>query len=174
MKNKILMFFLIIVIFCAFKNNEQNIFIPSSSIRLRVIPNSNNPRDINIKEQVKTYLEENVYNITKDANDINTARNIISKSIPEIETNINNIFINNEYPLSYKVNFGYNYFPEKIYKGIRYDEGYYESLVIAIGEANGDNWWCVLFPNFCLVDAKESHEYRSYFKEIISKYSKKK
>ena len=173
MKKKIFLILFILVIIYVYKNTEQNVFIPDSSIRLRAIPNSNSPRDINIKEQVKSYLEKNIYSITKDTNTIEEARNIISNNIPNIEDNITEIFDNNEYPLTYKVNFGYNYFPKKIYKGITYDEGYYESLVIEIGDASSDNWWCVLFPNFCLVDTKNNHEYKSFIKEVISKYSKK-
>ena len=57
----------------------------------------------------------------------------------------------------------------KIYQGVTYKEGYYESLVISIGEAKGDNFWCVLFPNFCLIDTQEDHTYKSYFKELINK-----
>ena len=54
-------------------------------------------------------------------------------------------------------------------KGIEYDEGYYESLLITLGEGKGDNWWCVLFPPLCLIEAEESTEveYKSFIKEII-------
>ena len=172
MKRKIFIIILVLTIIFVYKLNEQNIFIPDTSIRLRVIPNSNNPEDINIKEQVKSYLESNIYTITKDTNDIDDARDIIKNNIPSIETDIDNIFKDNDYLLPYKINYGYNYFPEKTYKGITYDEGYYESLVITLGEGKGDNWWCVLFPNFCLVDTNNTHEYKSYFKELLSKYSK--
>ena len=173
MKRKVFFILLILVIIYVYKSNEQNIFIPDSAIRLRVIPNSNSPKDINIKEKVKKYLETDIYTLTKDTEDIEEARTIISDSIPTIEKNISNIFDENEYSLTYKVNYGLNYFPEKRYKGITYKEGYYESLVISIGEANGDNWWCVLFPNFCLIDVNEPHKYKSYIKELIDKYSKK-
>lgn len=169
MKRKIFLFLLLLVIIYVYKISEENIFIPDSSIRLRVIPNSNSPIDINIKEQVKDYLENNIYSLTQDTNNIEDARTIINGNIPDIETNIDNIFQRNNYDLTYEVNFGYNYFPEKIYQGITYEEGYYESLVISIGEANGDNWWCVLFPNFCLVDTNQDHEYKSYFKELVNK-----
>lgn len=172
MKRKIFLILLVLVIIYVYKTTDQNIFIPDSSIRLRVIPNSNNPEDIYIKEKVKSYLESNIYSLTKDTKSIEDARTIISDSIPTIEKNVDNIFKDNDYAMPYKVNFGYNYFPEKNYKGITYNEGYYESLVISIGEAKGDNWWCVLFPNFCLIDTKEDHEYKSYFKELITKYSK--
>ena len=172
MKRKVFLILFVIVIIYVYKTNEQNIFIPDSSIRLRVIPNSNNPEDIYVKEKVKDYLENDIYKLTKDTETIEEARIIISDSIPSIEKNIDNIFNNNNYKSSYKVNYGLNYFPEKRYKGLTYKEGYYESLVISIGEANGDNWWCVLFPNFCLVDTNKNHEYKSFFKELISKYSK--
>ena len=173
MKRKIFIILLILTVIYVYKVNEQNIFIPNDAIRLRVIPNSNNSKDINIKEKVKNYLEKDIYSLTKDTKDINEARTIIKSSIPSIEENIDNIFTENKYNLPYKVNYGLNYFPEKRYKGLTYADGYYESLVISIGDANGDNWWCVWFPNFCLVDTKNSNEYKSYFKELLSKYSKK-
>ena len=158
-----------LIIINVYKITDQIVIIPNSSIRLRVIPNSNEANDIYIKEKVKNYLENNIYSLTKETKDIDTARNIIKESLPTIEENINSIFENNDYHIPYEVNYGNNYFPQKIYKGITYKEGYYESLVIKIGEANGDNWWCVLFPNFCLVDTKEKHEYKLYFKELFHK-----
>lgn len=173
MKRKIFLILLLIIVVIVYKINDQNIFIPDTAIRLRVIPNSNNPEDINIKEQVKSYLEHNVYALTKNTQDIEEARIIIKENIPNIKYNIDNIFNSNSYTLPYDINYGYNYFPVKEYKGQIYDEGYYESLVISIGDAKGDNWWCVLFPNFCLVDIGKDYEYKSYFKELFTKYSKK-
>ena len=73
----------------------------------------------------------------------------------------------------YQVSFGRNYFPEKTYKGIVYDAGYYESLVVTLGKGEGDNWWCVLFPPLCLLEADESEEeveYKFFFQELIDKY----
>lgn len=173
MKRKIFLILLGLIIITVYSQNETEITIPDSSIRLRVIPNSNEAKDINIKEQVKEYLETDIYTLLKDIDNIDKARSIINKNIPNIENNIDNIFKNNNYNLSYKVNFGQNYFPEKTYQGKKYKSGEYESLVIYIGESKGDNWWCVLFPNFCLIDTEENHEYKSYIKELITRYSKK-
>ena len=60
----------------------------------------------------------------------------------------------------------------KDYVGVKYPEGEYESLVITLGEGKGDNWWCVLFPPLCLVEAEEHTdvEYKFFVKEIIDKY----
>ena len=169
MIRKIFLILLGLIIVGVYSQSETELSIPDASIRLRVIPNSNNSKDINIKEQVKDYLESDIYTLLKDTDNIDLARNIINDNIPNIEHNINNIFKDNNYNIPYKVNFGYNYFPEKTYQGKTYEAGDYESLVIYIGEAEGDNWWCVLFPNFCLIDTDNDTEYKSYFQELLNK-----
>lgn len=174
MKRMVFLALLSLVVIFTYKVNEQSTFIPSSAIRLRVIPNSNNPKDINIKEKVKDYLEKNVYVLTENTTNIEEARMIIKNNIPSIDSSIKDIFDDNKYYQRYNVNYGYNYFPEKQYKRAKYNAGYYESLVISIGEAKGDNWWCVMFPDFCLTDTKSNYKYKSYLKEKYRKYSKKK
>ena len=45
-------------------------------------------------------------------------------------------------------------------------------VIMSLGEGKGDNWWCVLFPPLCLLEAEESTEveYTSYVKELLDKY----
>ena len=169
MKNKVFLILLGLIIIGVYSQNQTELSIPKDSIRLRVIPNSNETKDVHIKEQVKDYLENNVYTLLKNSSNINNARTVINNNISNIETNIDNIFKNNNYNIPYEVNFGYNYFPEKTYEGEIYEEGYYESLVIYIGDAKGDHWWCVLFPNFCLIDTTKEIEPKSYFQELFNK-----
>ena len=77
-----------------------------------------------------------------------------------------------KYNIPYSINYGLNYFPEKNYKGITYEAGEYESLVISLGEASGNNWWCIMYPPLCLLEKNTSQnektEYKSYLWEIIS------
>jgi len=169
MKKIILVIFAILTIFLVYKKvSAEEVIIPDTSIRLRVIPNSNSNYDQAMKQVVKSYLEEDVYNLFKDTNDIDEARVLIDDNIDNIEVNIQNIFNKYNYDMSFSVNYGYNYFPEKEFKNVIYEEGYYESIVVSIGEAKGDNWWCVLFPNLCLVE-EDDVEYTSLVKEIIDK-----
>lgn len=158
-----------ILIYNEFKNNE--VIIPDAAIRLRVIPNSNSSLDQSMKNKVKKYLEKNTYVTLSNVTDIEEARTKINDSLSNLDININKIFKDNKYNMEYTVDFGYNYFPEKKYRGLKYEEGYYESLVITIGEGKGDNWWCVLFPNLCLVDLenKTNVEYKSWIVEQINK-----
>ena len=150
---KIIIILTIITSFLIYNTiKEQEIIIPDTSIRLRVIPNSNSILDQNMKNKVKQYLEKNTYTLLENANDISTARKIINDNVSNLDIAISDIFKENNYNMKYDINFGYNYFPEKEYRKVKYKEGYYESIVITIGEGKGDNWWCVLFPNLCLVD----------------------
>jgi hypothetical protein len=74
--------------------------------------------------------------------------------------------------LQYNINFGSNFFPKKEYNVVTYPEGYYESVKVTLGEGLGDNWWCIIFPPLCLIEAEESTEveYNFFVKEIIKKY----
>ena len=105
--------------------------------------------------------------------DVNEAREIISNSIDNLENDVEVLFKDNNYDKDFKVNFGKNFFPDKDYKGVHYDEGEYESLVVTIGEGTGDNWWCVLFPPLCLLDASDSEtedvEYQFFVTKMLDK-----
>lgn len=169
---KIIILLTLITVFLIYKEiKEDTIIIPDNSIRLRVIPNSNSALDQNIKIKVKDYLEENTYELLRNETDIDEARTLIEQNIPALEESITKIFEENNYNMNYSINYGYNYFPKKEYRGITYTEGYYESIVISIGKAEGDNWWCVLFPNLCLIDLENTSdaEYKSWVAEVINK-----
>lgn len=99
---------------------------------------------------------------------------MIQSNLEYIEKDIKNLLNEENYKENFKISFGQNYFPKKEYKGIEYNEGYYESLVVKLGRGNGHNWWCILFPPLCLIEANESDtnniEYKSIIKEIIDTY----
>ena len=171
---KTIILLIFIVLFYGFVSNvmAENIEIPDDAIRIRVVPNSNSDYDQEIKGKVRTSLEVTMYDLLKDSKNSDEAREIISSNINTVEKNVKDILEKERYDKGYKVNFGYNYFPEKEYKGVTYEEGYYESLLVTLGEGKGDNWWCVLFPPLCLVEAEENTEveYKSLIKEVLNKY----
>lgn len=171
---KTIILLIFIALFYGFVSNvmAENIEIPDDAIRIRVVPNSNSDYDQEIKGKVRTSLEVTMYDLLKDSKNSDEARKIISSNINTVEKNVKDILEKERYDKGYKVNFGYNYFPEKKYKGVTYEEGYYESLLVTLGEGKGDNWWCVLFPPLCLVEAEENTdvEYKSLIKEVLEKY----
>lgn len=152
------------------KNKNDNIVIPKESIRIRIIANSNDEVDIIEKLKVKKSVEQELYSLLKNANNVNDARSIINNNLERL-----NLVIEDTTKLKYDVKFGNNYFPKKVYKGVIYDSGDYESIVITLGSGIGENWWCVLFPPLCLLDENDNTkdvEYKFFAKELIDKYIK--
>ena len=149
--------------------SENSNLIPKEAIRIRVLANSNSRADQEEKMKVKGKVENYLYNKLAYVNDINSANTIIENNILELENVIENVYDGN-----FTINYGMNYFPEKEYKGIIYDEGYYNSLVISLGKGLGENWWCVLFPPLCMLEGNEMDdvEYRSLVGDLVNQYLK--
>ena len=175
MKKAIFLFFGIILIYIVVGNviAETNI-IPDEAIRIRVIANSNTSYDQKIKNKVKNVVEYDMYNILKNTKDLEEARVLIKDNLNNVENNIDTLLQKEKYNLPFSVNFGLNYFPQKEFRGITYNEGYYESVVVTLGEGLGDNWWCVLFPPLCMLEVEETNtddvEYTTLVKTLIDKY----
>ena len=171
MKKVLIVLSIIILLLCI--NKKEEIIIPKNSIRFRVIANSNNIEDQVLKKEVVSSLKEEINDI-ETSNNIEEARLKIKSNISSIEDKINKKLKESNYNNQVTIKYGNNYFPQKEYKGIKYEEGNYESLVITIGEGIGDNFWCVLFPPLCNIDTNNKNiEYTTLVKEIINKYMKK-
>ena len=165
MKKIIIIIALIIVILSL--NKQEQLIIPKESIRFRIIASSNNSSDQHLKKEIVNKLSKQLEN--KNITDINQARTIIKNELPTYEKVIQDTINDNNYTNTFSINYGNNYFPKKEYKDIIYPAGEYESLVITLGEGQGDNFWCVLFPPLCLID-EEEEEYPSLIKDVITKY----
>lgn len=149
--------------------NKEEILIPTDAIRFRVIANSNDEIDQEVKMKVKEAIEQEVNKLMLEAKNSEEAKKLINENIDYIQQ------IVNQYTTDNKISFGVNYFPEKEYHGVTYPSGEYESLVITLGNGVGNNWWCVMFPPLCLLEAKNENtddiNYKFYVQEIIEKYT---
>ena len=147
--------------------------IKDESIRLRILANSNTIEDQRIKMEVAKSVQKELYELLKDTKDVKEARTRILDNLETIKKEVETTLQNNDTSLNYRVNYGKNYFPSKNYEGINYNAGEYESLLVSLNQGKGDNWWCILFPPLCLLEAEESNdvEYKLLVKEIIEKYS---
>lgn len=127
--------------------------IADEVIRLHVLANSDNRQDQELKIKVKNgiikMLENELHNsISKDE-----TRIILLKNLDEIEERAEKIIKENGYDYTAKASISFDHFPTKEYADVVLPAGEYEALKIEIGEAKGKNWWCVMFPPLCFVDA---------------------
>lgn len=166
MKKIIIILFVVVIILVGI-NEKEKILIPKDAIRFRIIANSDTLEDQALKLTIKNDVEKELYKLIGNAKNIEEARNIIANNLDVVDE------ILEKYNIKYEINYGNNYFPQKEYKGITYEEGNYESLVITLGSGLGKNWWCVLFPPLCLLDEQSNLndvDYELYATKLINKF----
>lgn len=174
MKKIYLVLIILTVMFVISNNKDKKVIIPKESIRFRVIANSDSKVDQKNKKLIADNLEKDVMSMLKETNSLEEARKTLKNNTNQFRTNIDKTLLNNNIDENYTINYGNNYFPEKTYKGVKYEAGEYESLVVTLGEGDGANFWCVLFPPLCLLEGEETTsddvQYSSFIKEVIDKY----
>jgi len=136
----------------AYANNINNA-LASGLIRFHVVANSDSPEDQQLKQKVRDAVIEFMRDKLADAENVAESMDIINNNIPVIIELAKNTV--NKYGYNYQINAstGVYPFPTKRYGDITLPAGYYQALRVVIGNGEGENWWCVLFPPLCFVDA---------------------
>ncbi|HSQ88499.1 stage II sporulation protein R [Romboutsia sp.] len=121
-------------------------------IRFHVIANSNSDEDqqlkLKVRDEIIRYLQPKLIN----SSSIAESEEIIKKEYSELEEISKNIILENGYNYDVKVGIQYSTFPTKQYSSVILPAGEYKALKIVIGQGQGKNWWCVMFPPLCFVD----------------------
>lgn len=166
MKNILFILFFIFLLVGISNVVTENELIPEDAIRIRVIAASDKKEDQELKFKIKNEVEKYLYEQLSNVDNINDAHIVIKNSLVNIDK------IVKKYTDDFNINYGLNYFPEKEFKGIKYKDGEYQSLVITIGNGLGNNWWCVLFPPLCMIEEDTTDvEYRSFIVDTLNKYN---
>ena len=126
--------------------------IANSVFRLHVIANSDSDIDQNLKYIVRDHLLEYMNTLCADSTSKDEAITIANEHIEDFEEIALNTIKEQGFDYSVNASIGNFEFPTKHYGDISLPAGYYDALKVEIGEAKGQNWWCVMFPPLCFVD----------------------
>ncbi len=146
--------------------------IADSVFRLHVIANSNSDEDQNLKYIVRDKVIEYMSSISQNASFKEEVIKIAKANLDKIQAIASQTIRENGYTYSVNVEVGNFSFPSKRYGDITLPPGYYDALRIKIGKAEGQNWWCVMFPPLCFVDVTSGvvpDESKEIMKENLSK-----
>ncbi|SFL87653.1 stage II sporulation protein R [Paenibacillus sp. 1_12] len=135
------------------RESEADI-IPQESIRLRILANSDSPADQWIKREVRDAIIEEMQQWVTEPDGMEAARAAVRAHLPELRTVVGSTLGQYGFTNPYQVELGLVPFPAKMYGSQIYPAGDYEALRVSIGAAEGQNWWCVLFPPLCFVDSE--------------------
>ena len=126
--------------------------IADSVFRLHVIANSDSKEDQELKLKVRDELLSYMNIISKDSTSKQEAMQIANEHKEEFTQIAEKVIKENGYNYTVNVQIGKADFPTKYYGDITLPAGTYDALKVQIGEAKGQNWWCVMFPPLCFVD----------------------
>ena len=159
--------------------------LSDSVFRLHIIANSDSSEDQELKLKVRDNIINYMNTLTSSSSDKKDVISMVNNHLDSFKEIALNTLKENGYNYDVNIEIGNFNFPTKTYGDISLPAGNYDALKIEIGDAIGQNWWCVLFPPLCFVNSstgvvpddskntlKENINSESY--EIISEGNKSK
>ncbi|SHF13619.1 stage II sporulation protein R [Caldanaerobius fijiensis DSM 17918] len=155
MKKLLIIILAIVLIFLGFQYRSyeaQKADISNRLIRLHVIANSDSAVDQAVKLKVRDAIIKAMDSRFEGKYDIDKARKLISDNLSNIQAIAEKVLKESGMNYGAKVQFGRFNFPIKRYGSIVLPPGNYEALKVVLGDGQGKNWWCVMFPPLCFAD----------------------
>lgn len=126
--------------------------IANKLIRFHVIANSDTTEDqalkLKVRDEILVYMAPKL----KESKSIEESRKIIGENNEVIKEIAKKVIKKNDYNYSVDAKLSHENFPVKSYGNITLPQGNYEAYRIIIGNGEGRNWWCVMFPPLCFTD----------------------
>lgn len=152
-------FFVVLIVFAFFVFvsaisyvNAVSEDIADSVFRLHVIANSDSKEDQDLKYKVRDAVLEYMNNISAECSSKEEVIKLAYEHQNDFISVAEKVIKENGFDYNVKIEIGNFEFPTKYYGDISLPAGFYDALKIEIGEAKGQNWWCVMFPPLCFVD----------------------
>lgn len=135
------------------KKSEMQGELAEQVFRFHVLANSDSGEDQALKMKVKEAIIAYMKQELPQSDSVETTKKWARENLLQIEQVAAEIIAEEGYEYSVKAEVTICDFPDKTYGDITFPAGEYEALRIEIGQAKGQNWWCVLYPNLCFIDA---------------------
>lgn len=143
----------------------------SGILRFHVRANSDSEEDQDLKMAVKEDVVAMLKPLLSDCKNVAESKNVVVANLQNIYKTAVNTITEQGYDYEVKVYVTEEGFPAKTYGDLTFPEGEYQALRIDIGEAKGQNWWCVMYPPLCFIDestAVVSKEGKQELKEALT------
>ncbi len=131
-------------------DNEEGLY--DKILRLHVLANSDSPYDQELKLEVRDAVLKTMERLYDENEivDINDAMRVVKENRELLEAAAKIVIFEHGFKYDVKLELSREYYTTRKYETLILPAGYYNSLRVLIGEAEGQNWWCVLFPTLCL------------------------
>lgn len=130
--------------------------IKENVLRLHILANSDTDADQALKLKVRdALLNTNAANL-ENCDNLGQALEVTKNNIDLITQTAQQVIKENGYDYGVSAEIGKEYFNTRVYDDFTLPAGYYDALILKIGKAEGKNWWCIMYPAFCVKAASNS------------------
>ena len=130
--------------------------LPENVVRLHVVANSDSEEDQSVKLLVRDAVLEEAAKWYGGAQSMEEASSQLCTHLQSLGETARTTLAENGMEYSAKVEMTEMYFSTRDYGTFRLPAGRYRTLRVTLGEGQGKNWWCVVFPSLCLPAAGET------------------
>ncbi len=173
MKKFCITLFLLSIIFLTvigcYKNNDYN----EEYLRIHIRANSNSEVDQSVKYEIKDKIVTYLTPYVAKCNTKQDALNLLLKQEGQLERVIDDFLKSKGFTYTSNVVVRNEKFPTRVYKDFTLEEGFYDAVIVELGRAKGDNWWCVVYPPLCFTGNECGIVYKSKILEIIKNFKNK-
>jgi stage II sporulation protein R len=142
-------------------------------LRIHIRANSNESIDQNIKYQVKDCLVKYLTPFIADCKSKRQAELLLKEKEEYLENTVDNLLKSNGFSYRSNIVVRSELFPTRVYEDFTLEEGFYDAVIVELGKAEGDNWWCVVYPPLCFTGNESGIVYKSKILEIIKDFKNK-
>ncbi len=143
-------------------------------LRIHIRANSNMESDQRVKLLVKDVVVNYLTPYIAEINTTQEAYQVIESKLREIEKIADHTLKENGFKYTSHAKLTEEKFPTRTYENLTLETGYYDALILELGNAQGDNWWCVVYPPLCFTGEGVNYKYKSKIMEIIKRFYERK
>ena len=150
---------------------EADAAIYEDTVRLHILAPSDSIEDQTLKLKIRDKVLLKYSSLLSDSKSSDEAKDKIKNSERLIRDDCEKWIAEEGYAYPVSVNLTYEWYETREYSDFVLPAGEYASLKIIIGEGEGQNWWCVMYPPLCLDAAisKSEEKYTDEEYKLISK-----
>ena len=141
-------------------------------LRIHIRANSNLSVDQQVKYLVKDKVVDFLTPYIAECDTKQKAENMLYNNLDNIEQVALMVLRANGFDYSVKASVKNEQFPTRYYQDLCLKSGFYDALILQLGEGKGDNWWCVVYPPLCFTGEGQNYKYKSKILDIISDFLK--
>lgn len=162
---------MLVIVLCGCAMEKQN--TNADFLRIHIRANSNSDVDQSVKYDVKNSIVKYLTGKFDHAKTKSQAIKIVNDNLDEITEIANKTLKEKGFTYSAKAVLREEEFPARKYDELLLPSDVYDALIVELGSASGDNWWCVVFPPLCFLSDDSEMEYKSIIYEWYKKLTNK-